>query len=347
MTDNSAESRSGFATAPGLSPSLGARTGRQAVRKAGLFARLVRAGDTEAGLARTLVTPALLVIFLIVLFPLIYSVWLSLANVDLLNTKGPALDLGFIRIPLFKYVGLQNYASVLANPLYWDAAWRTLYFVGAFVIEATVLGLAMALILNSEFFGRSALRAALLIPWSMSRVAVGLLWLGMLNADFGAVNAMLSRAGLIERYISFFADGFTALNVLVVVYVWNQAPFATILFLAGLQSIPQDLYAAAEVDGAGFWRKLWHITLPGLRPMLFLVIVLSTVNGFLMLDLVFVMTFGGPGHDTTTLSWLGYVTSFNFFKFGPGAAILFTLTFICIALTFVYQRLILARFRAE
>lgn len=315
--------------------------------RAGLIGRLVRAGDTEAGLARLLVTPSLLVIFLIVLFPLIYSLWLSFTEVDLLGSKGPILDLFVLEVPLFKFVGLANYRGVLADPLYWDALWRTLYFVGAFVLEATVLGLAMALILNAEFFGRPLLRAALLIPWSMSRVAVGLLWLGMLNADFGAVNAMLQRAGLIERYISFFAEGFTALNVLVVVYVWNQAPFATILFLAGLQSIPQDLYAAAEVDGAGFWRKLWHVTLPGLRPMLFLVIVLTTVNGFLMLDLVFVMTFGGPGNDTTTLSWLGYVTSFNFFQFGPGAAILFTLTFICIALTFVYQRLILAKFRAE
>lgn len=345
--DNSASSVPDLSASSGISSSLRQPRDLLAVRKTGLAQRLVRAGDTEAGLARLLVSPALIVIFVIVLFPLLYSLWLSLANVDLLSAKGPALDLGFIEIPLFRFVGLKNYQSLLANPLYWDALWRTLYFVGAFVVEATVLGLAMALILNSEFFGRSVLRAALLIPWSMSRVAVGLLWLGMLNADFGAVNALLWRAGFIDRYISFFADGFTALNVLVVVYVWNQAPFATILFLAGLQSIPQDLYAAAEVDGAGFWRKLWHVTLPGLRPMLFLVIVLSTVNGFLMLDLVFVMTFGGPGHDTTTLSWLGYVTSFNFFKFGPGAAILFTLTFICIALTFVYQRLILARFKAE
>lgn len=343
MTEHLTSRLPSLPAAAGASP----KDRRAPARPGGMFGWLLRAGDSEAGLARLLVTPALLVIFLIVLFPLVYSLWLSLAEVDLLGAKGPILDLLVIEIPLFEFVGLENYRGVLADPLYWDALWRTLFFVSAFVVEATVLGLAMALILNSEFFGRSALRAALLIPWSMSRVAVGLLWLGMLSADFGAINAVLHRAGLIDQYISFFANGFTALNVLVVVYVWSQAPFATILFLAGLQSIPQELYAAAEVDGAGFWRKLWHITLPGLRPMLFLVVVLGTVNGFLMLDLVFVMTFGGPGNDTTTVSWLGYITSFNFFKFGPGAAILFTLTFICIGLTFVYQKLILAKFRAE
>jgi multiple sugar transport system permease protein len=309
--------------------------------------RLGALANSEAGFAALLVLPASIVIFAVVLFPLIYSIWLSFAEVDLLDSGGPALNLLGLQIPLYEFVGLDNYVSLANDPLYWDALWRTIYFVAAFVIEATVIGLGMALILDSDFFGRPALRAMLLIPWSMSRVVVGLLWLGMLNADFGALNAVMHRLGLIDSYIAFFKDGFSALNVLVLVYVWNQAPFATVLFLAGLQSIPRDLYAAAEVDGAGFWRKLWHVTLPGLRPMMFLVVVLSTVNGFLMLDLIFVMTFGGPGNDTTTVSWLGYVTAFNFFKFGPGTAILFTLTLICIVLTVIYQKLILSKFQTS
>lgn len=316
-------------------------------RNSGLIRRFSLYANTQAGFATLLILPALTVIFAVVFFPLVYSIWLSLAEVDLLDTSGPTLNLFGFNLPLYKFIGLGNYRDIVGDPLYWGALARTVFFVAAFVVEATVIGLAMALILNSEFFGRPVLRAALLIPWSMSRVVVGLLWLGMLSADFGALNAILSRLGLIDHYISFFQNGFSALNVLVLVYVWNQAPFATVLFLAGLQSIPKDLYAAAEVDGAGFWRKLWHVTLPSLRPMMFLVLVLSTVNGFLMLDLIFVMTFGGPGNDTTTVSWLGYVTAFNFFQFGPGTAILFTLTLICVVLTVVYQRLILAKFQAE
>jgi multiple sugar transport system permease protein len=101
------------------------------------------------------------------------------------------------------------------------------------------------------------------------------------------------------------------------------------------------------VDGAGYWQRFRYVTLPALRPIVFLVLVLATVNGFLMLDLIYVLTMGGPGNDTTTLSWLGFQTTFAFFKFGPGTAILYTLTALCLLLTFAYQRLVLARFEPE
>jgi ABC-type sugar transport system permease subunit len=205
----------------------------------------------------------------------------------------------------------------------------------------------MALVLHERFAGRPLMRSLLLVPWSLSRVVVGLLWIGLLDFEFGALNGVLHRVGLIDGYIAFFKDGFRALNVLVSVYMWNQAPFATLLFLAGMQSIPEELYLAAAVDGAGYWRRLRHITLPALRPILFLILVLSTVNGFLMLDLIYVLTMGGPGQDTTTISWLGFQTAFSFFKFGPGTAILYTLTALCLLLTFAYHWLVLRRFEAE
>lgn len=309
------------------------------------LSRSVESSDRR--FAALMVTPALLVIALVVFIPLVYSLWLSFTDVELLRRTGPAIDIFGLRLPLYRFTGLDNYARIFGDEQYWDAMWRTFYFVALFVIEATVVGLGMALVLDANFRGRGLMRAMLLIPWSMSRIAVGILWIGMLSSDFGAINGILYRLGAIDTYISFFSNGFVALNALIVVYVWNQAPFAAILFLAGLQSIPSDLYAAAAVDGAGFWRQFWHVTLPSLRPMLFLVLVLATVNGFLMLDLIYVMTAGGPGNDTTTVTWLGFRTAFNFFKFGPGSAILFTLTLICIALTFVYHRLVLSRFQAE
>ncbi len=207
--------------------------------------------------------------------------------------------------------------------------------------------MGMALVLNERFHGRPLMRSLLLVPWSLSRIVVGLLWIGILDFEFGALNALMSQAGLIDGYIAFFKDGWSALNVLVSVYMWNQAPFATLLFLAGMQSISEELYTAAEVDGAGYWQRFFYITLPALRPILFLVLVLCTVNGFLMLDLIFILTMGGPGYDTTTVSWLGFQTSFRFFKLGPGTAILYTLTALCLLLTVIYHRLILARFEPE
>jgi len=302
---------------------------------------------SERWFAFLLVLPALLGIFLVVLFPLLYSLWLSFTDVNLLRTTGPAIELFGVRVPLFRWIGLQNYVKILHDPLYWSSLWRTLYFVGAFVLEATVIGMGMALVLQERFTGRPLMRSLLLVPWSLSRVVVGLLWVGILDFEFGALNGLLSNLGLIEGSISFFKDGFSALNVLVSVYMWNQAPFATLLFLAGMQSVQEDLYSAAEVDGAGYWQRFRYVTLPALRPIVFLVLVLATVNGFLMLDLIYVLTMGGPGHDTTTVSWLGFQTTFTFFKFGPGTAILYTLTALCLLLTFVYQRLLLARFEPE
>lgn len=302
---------------------------------------------SERWFAFLLVLPALLGIFLVVLFPLLYSLWLSFTDVNLLRATGPAIELFGVRVPLFRWIGLQNYVKILHDPLYWSSLWRTLYFVGAFVLEATVIGMGMALVLQERFTGRPLMRSLLLVPWSLSRVVVGLLWVGILDFEFGALNGLLSNLGLIDGYISFFKDGFSALNVLVSVYMWNQAPFATLLFLAGMQSVQEDLYSAAEVDGAGYWQRFRYVTLPALRPIVFLVLVLATVNGFLMLDLIYVLTMGGPGHDTTTVSWLGFQTTFTFFKFGPGTAILYTLTALCLLLTFVYQRLLLARFEPE
>ena len=302
---------------------------------------------SEGWFALLLVLPALLGIFVVVLFPLVYSLWLSFTDVNLLRSTGPAIELFGVRVPLFRFVGLQNYIRVFEDPLYWSSLWRTLYFVGAFVLEATLMGLGMALVLNERFGGRPLMRSLLLIPWSLSRVVVGLLWVGILDFEFGALNGLLHNLGLIERSISFFKDGFTALNVLVTVYMWNQAPFAALLFLAGMQSVSVDLYSAAEVDGAGYWQRFRYVTLPAIRPIMFLVLVLATVNGFLMLDLIYVLTMGGPANETTTISWLGFQTAFAFFKFGPGTAILYTLTALCLLVTVIYQRLILRRFEPE
>ena len=291
--------------------------------------------------------PALLGIGLVVVFPLAYSLWLSFTDVNLLRSTGPAVELWGMRIPLFRWIGARNYTQVLADPLYWDSLWRTLYFVAAFVVEATLVGLGVALVLNERFPGRPLMRSLLLVPWSLSRIVVGLLWIGILDFEFGALNGLLLRTGLVDGAVAFFKEGWSALNVLVSVYMWNQAPFATLLFLAGMQSISEDLYAAAEVDGAGYWQRFRYVTLSALRPILFLVLVLCTVNGFLMLDLIYILTMGGPANETTTISWLGFQTSFAFFKFGPGTAILYTLTGLCLLLTFIYHRLILARFEPE
>ena len=145
---------------------------------------------SERSFAILLVLPAILGIFLVVLFPLLYSLWLSFTDVNLLRTTGPALELFGVRVPLFRWIGIQNYVTILDDPLYWSSLWRTVYFVLAFVVEAVIVGLGMALVLNERFAGRPLMRSCLLIPWSLSRVVVGLLWIGILDFEFGALNGV-------------------------------------------------------------------------------------------------------------------------------------------------------------
>src|ERR1051326_8529738 len=135
--------------------------------------------DARFGLLLT--APALLIILVVVAFPLLYSLWMSLADVNLLRTSGPAIAIFGVRLPLFRFVGLDNYTRIFSDPLYWSSLGRTVYFVAAFVVEATLVGLGMALVLHERFRGRPLMRAVVLIPWSLSRVAVGILWQGLLD----------------------------------------------------------------------------------------------------------------------------------------------------------------------
>ena len=173
----------------------------------------------------------------------------------------------------------------------------------------------------------------------MAPVAVGVLWSWMLNGEYGTFNAVLFDLGIIDGPIHWLADGRLAFNMVALAHVWNQAPLASLLILAGLQSIPDNLHRAARIDGAGAIRRFFSITLPWLRPMLLLIMILTTINSIMAFDLFWIMTRGGPGSATTVFSWMGYAYAFQFFKFGEGAAILYVLTILCLILAALYLKL--------
>ena len=237
------------------------------------------------------------------------------------------------------FVGLQNYLEILPDPEFIAAFGRTAYFAGVTVAGGLILGMAMALVLNQDFPGRNFLRSVVLVPWAMAPVAVGVLWGWMFNGEYGTLNAILFDLGLIDRPIHWLADGDIAFNLVALVHVWNQAPLASLLILAGLQSIPDNLHRAARIDGAGAIRRFFSITLPWLRPMLLLILILTTINSIMAFDLFWIMTRGGPGSATTVFSWMGYAYAFQFFKFGEGAAILYVLTILCLILAALYLKL--------
>lgn len=285
----------------------------------------VRGRSTERvpGFAYAAVAPTLLVVLLVVGVPLGYSLFLSLNRINPITHR-------------WLFVGFDNYAALPGNAALWAALGRTAYFAALSVIGTTVLGGVFALLLNARFFGRGFLRSVVLVPWAMASVSVGVLWSFLFAGDFGGVNGVLNDLGLPSLATPWLGDGFRALNLVALVHVWNQAPLSALMLLAGLQSMPASLHKAAMLDGAGPVRRFVSITLPWLKPNLLFIAIIATINALMAFDLLWIMTRGGPGSATTVLAWLGYLTAFQFFKFGEGAAILYVLTLLSFVLAILY-----------
>ena len=286
---------------------------------------LLRGRRTERvpGFAYLAVAPTLLIVLLVVGVPLVYSFFLSLNRTNPITHR-------------WIFVGLGNYAALPGSPELWAALGRTAYFAGFSVIGTTLLGGVFALVLNARFFGRGFLRSVVLVPWAMAPVSVGVLWSFLFAGEFGGVNGLLNDLGLSSLATPWLGDGFRALNLVALVNVWNQAPLTALMLLAGLQSMPVSLHKAAMLDGAGPIRRFVSITLPWLKPNLLFIAIIATINSLMAFDILWILTRGGPGSATTVLSWLGYLMSFQFFKFGEGAAILYVLTALSFLLAIFY-----------
>ena len=288
-----------------------------------------RARHVPAGWVPPLLTaPTLLAVFLVIGVPLVYSLLLSFHEINVLTHR-------------WVYVGLGNYATAFSDPAFLAAFARTAVFTAVTVLAGLAIGLGMALVLNARFPGRGVLRGLVLIPWAMSPVAVGILWGWIFNGDYGPLSALLLDLGWISSSVYWLGNGTVAFGLVALVYVWNQAPLTCLLLLGGLQSMPDSLHKAARVDGAGPWRRFRRITLPWLRPMMLLVLILTSINAIMAFDLFWTITKGGPGSATTVFSWLGYVQAFQYFRFGQGAALLYLLSIVCLLLAVAYFVLLL------
>ncbi len=282
-----------------------------------------RRSERVPGFAYLAVAPTLLAVLLVVGVPLGYSLYLSLNRINPITRR-------------WVFVGLDNYLALPGNPELWAALGRTAYFAAFSVAGTTLLGFVFALLLNERFLGRGFLRSVVLVPWAMAAVSVGVLWSFLFAGDIGGVNGLLNDLGLASLATPWLGDGFRALNLVALVHVWNQAPLSALMLLAGLQSMPASLHRAAMLDGAGPIRRFTRITLPWLKPNLLFIAIIATINALMAFDILWTMTRGGPGSATTVLAWLGYLTAFQFFKFGEGAAILYVLTLLSFLLAILY-----------
>lgn len=256
-----------------------------------------------------LVAPAMIILIVLLALPTLLTLVYSLHDVPASGSSfGP-------------FVGLENFTIIFSSPVFWRSAQVTLTFSVGFVILSTVIGLAMAMLLNQRFIGRGLARALLIIPWATPWLVIGILWKWFADGSVGGLNAVLMMLGLISDYHPFLSDPNTALPITVLAAVWRQASFAGILLLAGLQTLPEELNEAAQLDGANWWQRFSNITLPWLRPVLITVTVFNVIYAFLQFDVVFAMTQGGPGDTTQVLSILIYRQLFVNTNIGLGSAL--------------------------
>jgi multiple sugar transport system permease protein len=263
--------------------------------------------------------PALLLLGIFVLYPMLYLGYLSV-------TAGHLLLSGV------RWVGLNNYIRLLLNPEFWQILGNTAYFTLATVIPSVILPLGLATLLDRSFVGRGILRSLYFLPSVVSIVAAGLGWRWLFQPD-GAVDSLLGW----NPSPAWFNNPTLAMLVLILLSIWKQLGFNMVVFLAGLQAIPQSRYEAAELDGANAWQKFWHITLPGLRPTTVFVIISTIIFTFRGFEQVYVVTGGGPLNATNILVYYVYEQAFGLFDFGYAAAAAMVL--LAIVLVLVYLQL--------
>lgn len=285
--------------------------------------RMSRIDRQDLRFSLLMALPAFIGVIAVMGYPWAYSAWLSLHNMNLMTQN-------------WTWVGLDNYQKIFQNQSFIDSLVRTLWFSGLVVIGGTAVGLFIAIVLNETFRGRGLMRSVVLLPWAIAPVVVGKIFTLIYSGQYGTLNGLLYQFGVIDSYVPWLTQSTRAMVLVALASIWQSAPLSALLLLAALQSLPQNLFNAAKIDGASAFQRFRKITVPWIKPMLLFVVILNTINALMTFDLIYVLTQGGPGESTTVLSWFGYVTFFNFGRYGEGAAILYVLSLISLVLAMVY-----------
>jgi multiple sugar transport system permease protein len=270
--------------------------------------------------------PALIVTAGVVLLPVAQTVWLSLQDY-LLYAPDDA-----------RFVGFGNYVAILHDEVFWISLWHSLIWIVGIIGASFLLGLATALLLNQSFWWRGVARALVVVPLALPSVIIGLMWTWMYDFNVGVFNDILVRTGIIEAPIAWLARPDTALYAIMLGLIWQGFPFFAVMILAGLQTVPAELYESAEIDGATRPQMLWSITLPSIADVIATALLLRTIWVANSLDVILVMTAGGPGYATHTLPLYAFVRAYSGMEFGYAAALAIVLTILMIAVVWLYVR---------
>jgi multiple sugar transport system permease protein len=269
------------------------------------------------------VLPAIVVMLIVIAYPIYYTVDLSFYDTP------PGLQL---RDKIF--IGVDNYKAILVSGVFWRVTANTLIWTLGSTVISFALGFATALALHRDFMGRGILRAILIIPWVISAVAASYIWKWIYHSDFGVIGAVLVQLGLADRPPNFIDSVNTVLPSLIVVNIWREFPFAMIMVMAGLQTVPEQLLAAAKVDGATAWQRFWHVTFPHLRNVSTVTILLLAVANFNSFIIPWIMTGGGPSNASHI--WITHIYELAFGRQRWGVASAYSVLLFVILMTLGY-----------
>jgi len=275
-----------------------------------------------------MVAPMAIVVIAVIVLPILRNAWMSF------------FDWYLARPASHPFVGLQNYIAVFSDPVFRKSVEVTAIYIGVTVPARFVLGMAIAFLFNGSFPGRGLARTLLIIPWAVPEVIACLIWIQMFDYQYGVVNQWLMNLGVIKEPLSWLASTSLALPAAMVVNIWKGTPWPAIMLLAGLQSIPHELYEAAMIDGANAWHRFWRVTMPMLKPVsliVFLLLMIWTVKDF---GIVYVLNRGGPAHATEVLTIYVYQKAFEGLRMGEAAAGGMVLLVASLVFTIFYLRVL-------
>jgi ABC-type sugar transport system permease subunit len=275
--------------------------------------------------AWTFALPALIVYFVFLVYPALSSLFFSFTDWDGLS-------------PTYNVVGLDNYTTMFSDPVVIQAMINNVIWTVVTIVVPVVIGLLLAIALNGKVRGKPVLRLLFYMPAVLPLVAVASIWGWLYDPQLGAINAALRAIGLDFLAQPWLGQDSTALAAVMVPAIWLRVGFPMLLYLAALQGINADMYEAATVDGASRWQQFWFITMPSLKPAHYIVIALSLIDSFKVFDLIYAMTYGGPGTATQVMGTWMYFNVFQYYQAGYGTAIAVVITVIAIAVSIPYVR---------
>jgi multiple sugar transport system permease protein len=281
---------------------------------------------SERRVGLLLILPTALVMALMILFPFFYAIWLSFLRKSPISPKA-------------SFIGFENYAYIFKDSEYWHSFNNGIIWTGSSIILMLVFGIGIALLMHQNFRGRSIFRGLVLFPYMVPTIVATLVWQWLFNDMYGIVNHFLESIGVINAPLVWLGDPFWAMVTCIFVNVWKFTPFVVIVILARLQTIPQEFYEAAKMDGASAWGRFWTITLPQLRSVLIIVILLRFLWTYRNFDIIWLLTRGGPLISTQNLPVYGYRVAFLSMFMGRGAAIAVTIFVFLAILCFLFLRL--------